>query len=133
MATKKPVVWIIEDDDYFAKKYTERLTFARTVCFEDPFDAYSSGAAAPALILIDISAVAPIVSMHVHGAYSSIAQLGELHPGAIILIVSAVSKACLDDVADEVREVVDNVVEVFPWGSSRTHFDSVAEYIKQKL
>jgi hypothetical protein len=71
--------------------------------------------------------------LHLHAVYSPIAKLGELHPGAVILIVSGVTKAALESVAEDVREHVDNVVEVFPWGSGGTHFRKVVEHVKRSV
>jgi hypothetical protein len=132
--SSKPVVWLVEDDEYFAKKYTDGIqSFARVLQFGSPFDAHESSAASPALILIDMSAVAPIVSLAMHSVYAPIAKLGEKHPGASILIVSGVTRACLESIAEDVRGVVDNVVEIFPWGSSNSHFASVVDHVKQRV
>ena len=52
--------------------------------------------------VFDISVVCPILSLHM--AYSPICTLAENHPGATIVIVSAIGEGSVDDIVEEVKE-----------------------------
>ncbi len=53
------------------------------------------------VLLMDISAVAPLMLGDIAHAWSSISKYAEAHPGSEIVIVSAVSSNCAHDVIDD--------------------------------
>lgn len=136
MAKKKPVVWLVDDDPYFRKKYVEQMKgVVRVVPFENLFDASSSGAESPAIIMIDISAVDPLMGIgsSLHATYAPIAKMGDLYPGAILVIGSALPQNLVEDIAKDVRDVVENVVKVFEWVGGSQQFERAAKYLKTLL
>lgn len=74
--------------------------------------------------VFDISVVAPITSPHM--AYSPIAKLAENHPGAVIVIVSGISKGCVEDVIDDVFEAC-GVRPVYGGWGKHTDFEKAIE------
>lgn len=101
-------VWIIDDQEYMRAKVVPRLVRERWPEADmTGFDSlaaalYYSGAVD--LIIIDITAVCPLERARL--AYGPICQLIERHPGAPLVINSALPRYVTQEVRDEVLSFV---------------------------
>jgi hypothetical protein len=123
MAKKLPLIWLINDDEgaahYEREDILDIYPGATVKVFDDALSAWKA-TGSPEIIVIDISAVGSIMGGP-HQAYSPICNVAGKHPGATIIINSAVSKDFSEEVRDLVKErCPDSVVEVV----DRAHRDS---------
>ena len=110
-------VYLINDDDsahYESRAITEVIPDAQIVRFEDAYSA-SRDAGRADLIVIDLSAVGSILSGP-ESCYSAVCWAADKHPGAPIIINSAVSTGFSGEVVRLVAErCPDSVVHVVDW------------------
>ncbi len=99
-------VWIIDDQEYMRMRVIPKLVRDRWP--ESDLTAFDSLAAAlyhtaaVDLIVIDITAVCPIERAQL--AYGPICQLIDKHPGATLIINSALPRYVTDVVRDEIKQ-----------------------------
>ena len=124
--------WIIDDNesaqDALREVIEDFFPDARVECFEYPHATIHSPSVD--VILIDISAVVPIMMSHT--AYSAICTLLAKHPGATVVICSAVSFNASQDVRDDVLEQMpeaDVRIAAFP---QRETLPEILEQIKRE-
>jgi len=101
---KNNLVWIIDDDEYNAKRLRrDVMEFDPAATGQIFGDAMAACRAtgSPAVIVVDLSSVGSIAGGP-ELSYSAIANISGKHPGAVIVIRSAVSK----NFAEYVRELV---------------------------
>lgn len=100
--------FIIDDDRYYRDVISNELQLCSNVThiypFENLFEALESTVRAD-FIVIDISAVGYTMMGGAHQYYSPICSLADKHPGANIIIVSAMGKQFIDDVIELVKTV----------------------------
>lgn len=100
------IVWIINDDDYdtnaIKEIVEEQCPGAVIRVFQNLFDTGRAGSVD--LVIIDISSVCPIMSLH--SAYSPICTLLDRHPGVPVVIASAISKNAAEDIRTDILEHV---------------------------
>ncbi len=107
--SKKPMTFIISDDDEYCRKrhsedIREHFPEANIVSFSDFMDVRDYAGSVDFLI-VDMSSIAPIMSGP-EFAYSPICSFIEQHPGAEIVICSAVAKSYSENVKDRVVEIM---------------------------
>ncbi len=117
--SKKPMTFIISDDDEYCRKrhsedIREHFPEANIVSFSDFMDVRDYAGSVDFLI-IDMSSIAPIMSGP-EFVYSPICSFIEQHPGAEIVICSAVAKCYSEDVKDRVVEIMPEAsVSILPF------------------
>lgn len=113
-------VTIVDDDAYnreeIEKDVLSKFPDARCVSYECMFDAYTGGKPCDVLI-VDLSSVEGGI-MGVEHAYSPICAFIEDHPGATVLINSAVAHQTSEYVKERILECISTArvrIVTWPW------------------
>lgn len=100
-------IWIVNDDAYdrqaCSAQALQAFPDANITTFESLFDAHERFDN-PDIVIIDLSAVAPIGLGFSNHHYGPICTFMDRHFGATVIITSAVSKNFAEDVKEEVLE-----------------------------
>jgi hypothetical protein len=135
MPKKCPLIFIIDDDegasDCKREDALEVIPRATVKIFVDALSA-SKATGSPDFIIIDISAVGSIAGGP-HHSYSAICNLACKHPGAMIIINSAVSRYFAEEVRDLVKErCPESVIELVDWAKCDPG-DSLKKILKEAI
>lgn len=126
-------IYVIDDNADNRRQFNDLIEItwsgADVRCFESVYDASQAGAS-PDLVIIDVSSVAPLMMGDVAHAYGPIAKFMELHPGADIIILSAMGRNSVYEVVDDVKRITQRENVFYGgWGS----WEPLEKMIKQTL
>lgn len=115
MIEKKTRFVFINDDKHARRQWLEWAKRKGHSAFAVD-NAFEANNIAADYYVFDISAVAP-GTLSSRNAYSPICKVAENNPGAIIVIVSAMGKECVQDVIDDVFDASGVRVIYGGWGT----------------